>query len=80
MDTTGPAILTLQQPQAERNIVVPTLNVTFSKAINPTTFTAASSLVGESDTLAPDWPTPVDGLEAWPLSTISLADLCKAKD
>ncbi len=38
MDPTAPVITSLQQPQSPRNIVVPTLTVTFSKAINPATF------------------------------------------
>ena len=42
MDTTAPTITSLQQPQSPRNIVVPTLTVTFSKPINPATFTLAS--------------------------------------
>ncbi|MHB1556933.1 MAG: hypothetical protein ACYC61_05585, partial [Isosphaeraceae bacterium] len=42
MDTTAPAITSVQQPQTPRNIVVPTLTVTFSKPIDPTTFTPSS--------------------------------------
>ena len=38
MDTTAPTVTALQQPQSPRNIVVPTLTVTFSKAIDPATF------------------------------------------
>ncbi|MGP0068315.1 MAG: beta strand repeat-containing protein, partial [Isosphaeraceae bacterium] len=42
MDTTAPVITSLQEPQSPRNIVVPTLTVTFSKPINPATFTLSS--------------------------------------
>ncbi len=38
MDTTAPVITSLQQPQSPRNTVVPTLTLTFSKAIDPATF------------------------------------------
>ena len=37
-DSTAPTIVSLQSPQTPRNIVVPTLTVTFSKPIDPTTF------------------------------------------
>jgi len=40
VDTTTPTIVSLgPTPQSPRNIVVPTLDVTFSKAINPSSFT-----------------------------------------
>jgi uncharacterized membrane protein len=49
MDTVAPTITSLQQPQTPRNIVVPHLTVTFSKPIDPSTFTTAALTLTRTD-------------------------------
>ena len=75
MDTTAPSITSLQQPQSPRNIVVPTITVTFSKAIDPSTFGVNSlslTLNGSTTNLLTTFPnvhvtiTPVTGTLAVP--------------